>query len=32
MNSLVADYGDETDTDSIESDTNQEENIKANLK
>lgn len=28
MNSLVADYGDETDTDSIESDSNQDENIK----
>lgn len=28
MNSLVADYGDETDTDSIESDPNQDENIK----
>lgn len=28
MNSLVADYGDETDTDSNESDSNQDENIK----
>lgn len=28
MNSLVADYGDETDTDSLESDLNQEEKSK----
>jgi hypothetical protein len=28
MNSLVADYGDETDTDSYESDLNHDENIK----
>lgn len=28
MNSLVADYGDETDTDSTESNSNQDENIK----
>lgn len=28
MNSLVADYGDETDTDSVESDLNQDENSK----
>lgn len=28
MNSLVADYGDETDTDSVESDLNQDENTK----
>lgn len=28
MNSLVADYGDETDTDSFESDLNEDENIK----
>lgn len=28
MNSLVADYGEETDTDSLESDLNPDENIK----
>jgi len=28
MNSLVADYGDETDTDSLESDQNLDENAK----
>jgi len=28
MNSLVADYGDETDTDSLESDQNLDENTK----
>lgn len=28
MNSLVADYGDETDTDSVDSDLNLDENSK----
>lgn len=28
MNSLVADYGDETDTDSVESDFNEDETSK----